>query len=674
MPTPPESKVPSGSSKRPKRPVRPHDNTDLVLTPGGARPRSLVHQLEEGQHVSTKGGRVQIIETATGNVVKDLGPAGTPGSEEEVPSAVASGGVPSITDIGWIENSQWRNGGTEPIVYFSTTWVVPPVPASSDGQTVFLFNGLQPDSAAHILQPVLQWGPSAAGGGNYWSITNWYADGQGGAAAFKPPIKVNPGQVLQGVMTCTGQSGSTYNYKSSFIGFPAVDVTQTDAEVLTWAYETLECYGANFTKPLTQCSDYPNTAFTSMYGIEIKTGTPGSSGTDAAIAWFPATNFTDCGQICSIVSNASPGGAVYLYYRHTPAALAPVSAGLAASQQIGLSQTDVFFVDQNGTLNVIWVDNAGAWQGPGKIGTAGLFPPGAPVAALRQFGLSQTDVFIVDKTGTLQVMWVDNAGAWQGPGAIGTKGLFPPGAPIAASQQFGLSQTDVFIVDKNGTLQVMWVDNAGAWQGPGAIGKTGIFPPGARIAASQQFGLSQTDVFIVDKTGTLQVMWVDNAGAWQGPGAIGTKGLFPPGAPVAASQQFGLSQTDVFIVDKNGTPQVMWVDNAGAWQGPLAIGTAGLFPPGAKIAASQQIGLSQTDVFVVDKNGTLQVMWVDNAGAWQGPMAIAPAGIFPAGAPVAASQQFGLSQTDVFAVDKTGTVNVMWVVNAGVWAASPVLL
>ena len=43
-----------------------------------------------------------------------------------------------------------------------------------------------------------------------------------------------------------------------------------------------------------------------------------------------------------------------------------------------------------------------------------------------------------------------------------------------------------------------------------------------------------------------------------------------------------------------------------------------MFPPGASIAASQQIGLSQTDVFIVDKNGNLQVMWVVNAGAWAG--------------------------------------------------------
>jgi hypothetical protein len=78
-------------------------------------------------------------------------------------------------------------------------------------------------------------------------------------------------------------------------------------------------------------------------------------------------------------------------------------------------------------------------------------------------------------------------------------------------------------------------------------------------------------------------------------------------------------------------------------------------------------------VFAVDKNGTLQVVWVFNAGAWGGPGPIAPAGIFPPGAPVAASQQFGISQTDVFAADRNGTMHVAWVVNAGAWSSAPIV-
>ena len=108
----------------------------------------------------------------------------------------------------------------------------------------------------------------------------------------------------------------------------------------------------------------------------------------------------------------------------------------------------------------------------------------------------------------------------------------------------------------------------------------------------------------------------------------------------------------------------------GAGQG--RIGPSGLFNPGTHLAASQQFGLNQTDVFAVDKNGTLQVVWVFNAGAWAGRVRLRPP-IFPPGAPVAASQQFGISQTDVFAADRSGTMHVAWVVNAGAWSSAPIV-
>ena len=188
---------------------------------------------------------------------------------------------------------------------------------------MFLFNGLEQSGSGavpegpYILQPVLQWGPSYAGGGAYWSITNWYVDGEGGTALYKPLINVSPGDVLQGVMTLTGQSGSEFSYQSSFIGYSSADLTVTDIDELTWACETLECYGPGNTS-LTQCSDYPNTALTAMYDIEIKVGNSVATSTDATIAWQAATNFTDCGQNCLIISDASPGGAVYLFYETVP--------------------------------------------------------------------------------------------------------------------------------------------------------------------------------------------------------------------------------------------------------------------------------------------------------------------------------------------------------------------
>jgi hypothetical protein len=72
---------------------------------------------------------------------------------------------------------------------------------------------------------------------------------------------------------------------------------------------------------------------------------------------------------------------------------------------------------------------------------------------------------------------------------------------------------------------------------------------------------------------------------------------------------------------------------------------------GTSVAASPQIGVgNQTDVFAI-KNGQLNVFWVDGGGAWKGPVGLGPAGAFPPGAALAASPQYGVpNQTDVFAV------------------------
>jgi hypothetical protein len=69
-----------------------------------------------------------------------------------------------------------------------------------------------------------------------------------------------------------------------------------------------------------------------------------------------------------------------------------------------------------------------------------------------------------------------------------------------------------------GATRVSWVQSAGTWSGPLAITLSGNAPKGAHLAASNQFGVpNQTDVFVVDNSGSTQLSWVQNAGAWQGP-------------------------------------------------------------------------------------------------------------------------------------------------------------
>ena len=157
--------------------------------------------------------------------------------------------------------------------------------------------------------------------------------------------------------------------------------------------------------------------------------------------------------------------------------LALSRSGLATSQQFGASdQTDVFAVDASGALTVTWVNGAGAWQGPARISSSNVAPPGAAITASQQFGASnQTDVFVVDNSGALTVTWVNGAGAWQGPARISGSNVAPPGAAVTASQQFGASnQTDVFVVDNSGALTVTWVNGTGPWRGPARITGSGF--------------------------------------------------------------------------------------------------------------------------------------------------------------------------------------------------------
>lgn len=179
---------------------------------------------------------------------------------------------------GWVAYAHWYNTGS-PISYFITTWSVPPAPATYHGQTVFLFNSIEPAGGNAILQPVLQYGPSAAGGGGYWAIASWYL--VGGQVFHTSLISVSVGASFQGVISLTGTSGGKYDYLSSFTGISGTALAANGADQLVWATETLESYNINAS------SDYPSgqTIFSSIY-LQTSSGTP-------SVTWTPVSDTAD---------------------------------------------------------------------------------------------------------------------------------------------------------------------------------------------------------------------------------------------------------------------------------------------------------------------------------------------------------------------------------------------
>ena len=348
----------------------PATATDLVLTPGGYRVSSLVHKIESGALLDTKGNVLRKIDRS-GIEMANFGElrlrqTGKPLMPLNVAKAPPAGVVPALGS-GWICYASWTESAS-PVSLFTTSWVVPPGPTTQSGQTIFLFNGIQNDTM--ILQPVLQWGPSAAGGGNYWSVACWYADGQNGHSFYTSPVRVNVGQVITGVMTETGSSAQGYSYNCVFTGIANTSLAITNVHQLTWCVETLECYG------MQKCSDYPATNVTNMSGIQIQAG-----GRTVTPSWAASNSVTDCGQHAVVVSNASPGGEVDLYYNNSHPFSNKVTLGDTSPKSPALASLNgnLFIAwkgDGNDNLNVMGSSNNGLTFG-GKQ-TFGDTSPVAP--------------------------------------------------------------------------------------------------------------------------------------------------------------------------------------------------------------------------------------------------------------------------------------------------------
>lgn len=176
-----------------------------VVTPGGYRDPSLVFAVRPGSIISGAPAQQRLLEVGDGRVADrgalQVHQPDAPVMPNNVQRKAPGVPVPALK-TGWIADTRWNRPGP-PVTSFRTTWTVPPAPSTQHGQVVFLFNGIQNNSM--ILQPVLQWGHSGAGGGNDWAVASWYADGQGGQAFHSSLSSVSAGDRLVGVMTLTDQ-------------------------------------------------------------------------------------------------------------------------------------------------------------------------------------------------------------------------------------------------------------------------------------------------------------------------------------------------------------------------------------------------------------------------------------------------------------------------------------
>jgi len=180
--------------------------------------------------------------------------------------------------------------------YLYAYWSVPPAPSTNDGQTIYLFPGLEDfKDVVTIIQPVLGWNsdyPSA------WGIASWNCC-VSGTVFEATPVPVNSWDVIDGYMFSTCASGTltcgswdivTWDRTSG--NFSELLNTSNFGQTFNWAFAgALEVYN------VVQCGDYPASGYSSFYDLGLynykwqKIASPAWSVTNWSSGLTPQCNY-----------------------------------------------------------------------------------------------------------------------------------------------------------------------------------------------------------------------------------------------------------------------------------------------------------------------------------------------------------------------------------------------
>ena len=192
--------------------------------------------------------------------------------------------------------------------------------------------------------------------------------------------------------------------------------------------------------------------------------------------------------------------------------LAPSGGGISAAFYPLNNQLEALFVANDGSVRVAWKANNGAWNAPATLTAANLAPAGSGMA-LRYYPLNnQFEGFFVDNGGSVNVIWKAQNGAWNRPAAITGRGVGVPGRPIVASFYPPNNQLEVFTVAANGAVVLVWKAQNGAWRP--LVGLAGTGSPGSNLAVQYQPISDQLEVFFPDRAGNLNLVYKAQNRAW----------------------------------------------------------------------------------------------------------------------------------------------------------------
>ena len=372
-------------------------------------------------------------------------------------------------------------------------------------------------------------------------------------------------------------------------------------------------------------------------------------------------NVSDQGGITAEASNVrygeldgTPGKKIVQTFRAARMPKFNPGGPLALAPHLGPDAVGLFAISIEGKLGGYALPANGRGRELAGAGPRDTAKPGSPIVALLPGGPKEpAGLVMVDQVGQLVAFTIDRDGGLSGPAEAGPKAVTIWGAPLAASRQFGAGQTDLFVVDKNGQVKVVWRKDGGAWSGPADIGPEEFTAKFAHLAAGRLGKGDRTGLFAVDKQGALAVFRAEKNGPWMGPQTIGEAGFAPAGAPIAVFE--AEERTFLFLVDKRGQPHMAVAESDGGFGAPKPIGPKDIAGAGAPLAVVGRARAPQFALFLVDKKGVLTFIAVDRDGQADKPKPLGPIALPGNNKSIVAVRPFGdRDAIDVYAIADGG--------------------
>jgi len=181
---------------------------------------------------------------------------------------------------------------TPSVTSMNASWVVPSLPKTAGGQTVYFWPGFkssQPEMGLPVLQPVLQYGQH---GKSSWELQSWFVWGNNGVSHVAPAFAVKPGDKITSYMSYNAAAKEwtvfgAVGAKSSNLKIAYSQAGNTDYTYAMLVNENIMPQGL--------CGLYPAPPNTLTFdGVSVNGLSP---------TWTLRENGKDCGQAVAATSD-----------------------------------------------------------------------------------------------------------------------------------------------------------------------------------------------------------------------------------------------------------------------------------------------------------------------------------------------------------------------------------